>query len=1034
MIAIKGYPTLDVGLNELKRYVAAAEERGKKVTVFCEDRLTLLAEKSVCEELGGSFLTSVTTFARFLSCEGKILSKQGSVMAIGKILAQNEDKLTRLAFRGSIKRGAQTVYETLSQLFASKVDGETLRGVPAEGLLKEKLNDLALVYDEYEKYLHESNYVDENRYLSFLPTCIEKDENIRGQVVVFLGFSSFTAQALDGVKAACENAEDVLGLFPAGKEEIYCNQAATAFRLTVEQFGDVKVSQIKIEEKQKRLCDILREDLYSPDVFSPAYQGVDCQGKVLVKQMNNIEDELRFVCARTVKHIIEGGRFGDISVFVPDVKGYSLLLAKTFGEYQIPYFIDQKKPISAHPFSYFLLSILRAVADGFSPVNVGKVASSCYFGDNGAYRNYLLKYANYRGGVKKEIKDEAFIKGYNRDYLVTMRERMLAVTQNLFKRKDSGYNYCAAVKKLYAFCNADEVTAKLIADCQDGMQKEFLETIKRALDTVLLEAEALLGGWEMPVTDFLTLIETGLTSMEIPLLPLRQDEVFVGDIAQSRERENKIVFALGMGDEVPMQGADTALVSDKEMGQMEAVKVKIEPSVAQVNDRTRESVCLNVCSFTDRLYLLYCSSAESERSASEILRYASVIFKNVAKDEDLFIYQCARPMPALRELLLRRDSYEEGLTSSRKEYASLYRVLQKKEGERVEVETLFKGIEPECFIENSDKIYFDKENISPTLLEKYHVCPYKCFIEQGLSLQECEESALMITDTGNFVHTVLEEVAQNMDDLPDESACYDFATKKGEELFTKVSKYANIRDTAAGEYTHKRLVKEAASIAVEMYKQVVGSKFKVAQTECRCNLSKEMISGKIDRVDEYQDYVRIIDYKTGGIDASVKSYYMGKKLQLQLYMLAVSEGKTPAGIYYFPAQMEYRKEGEIPCRMQGFTNGNAEVLQASDTSLEMGKSAFIDAEKTASGWKKSEAQIKEEDFLPFLEYALLVSKQGRMEMGKGFIASTPAGLSSCGYCPYKGMCASFGTCVERDDMSIKAKQVADIVKQAKGDK
>ena len=82
MATIIGAPTLDDALFVLAARVSACEERGEKCLVFCEDSLTLLAERAVLERTGGTFLTEVTTFARFLSGERRVLSKQGSVMAI----------------------------------------------------------------------------------------------------------------------------------------------------------------------------------------------------------------------------------------------------------------------------------------------------------------------------------------------------------------------------------------------------------------------------------------------------------------------------------------------------------------------------------------------------------------------------------------------------------------------------------------------------------------------------------------------------------------------------------------------------------------------------------------------------------------------------------------------------------------------------------------------------------------------------------------------------------------------------------------
>ncbi|MBP5242436.1 MAG: hypothetical protein J6Z36_01955, partial [Clostridia bacterium] len=598
MLQVTGYPALQEGLEYLKTYVAAAEDRGEGVLVFCEDRLTLLAEQAICEAVGGTFLSSVTTFARFLRYDGKILSKQGSVMVIGKILTDHAAELACFSPRAGANNGAEAVYEMIAQLSASKVTPEMLEADDIEaGLLKDKLHDLALVYRLYGEFLVKNEYVDENGYLALLPEAIRSGEQTRGGNVVFLGFTSFTAQALDGVRAACECAENVLGLLPAGNAEIYSRQAATAFRKVCAEYGEVKLSQLKIPAERQSAADVLRQNLFRPEVFSPAFPAVSSDGSVKIAALSDVEEELRLVCSRIKKHVFAGGRYSDAAVFLPDVNGYSILLAKVFKEYEIPYFADSRKSLSSHPFAFFLTSVLRAVADGASPQAVEQVASSRYFGDDGEYRNYLAKFCNYRGGARREIKQGDVVKEFDRDYLVSMRERLLS-GMGIFSKTMTGKKFCDGVRKLYERFNAAAVTEELMRRCEDALQQEYLSKLEKSLQGVLEESESLLGDSSLSISEFLNVLENGLQACEVSLLPLTRDEVFVGDITQSRTGANKLVFALGLTDQVPARGEDTALLSDREMQRLEGVKVKIEPSVAQVNERTRENVALNICSFT----------------------------------------------------------------------------------------------------------------------------------------------------------------------------------------------------------------------------------------------------------------------------------------------------------------------------------------------------------------------------------------------------------------------------------------------------
>ena len=82
-------PTQDDALLALARCAEENEARGERTLVFCEDALTLLAERAVLRARKATFLTEVTTFARYLSGAGRAISKQGSVAAVSAILSES---------------------------------------------------------------------------------------------------------------------------------------------------------------------------------------------------------------------------------------------------------------------------------------------------------------------------------------------------------------------------------------------------------------------------------------------------------------------------------------------------------------------------------------------------------------------------------------------------------------------------------------------------------------------------------------------------------------------------------------------------------------------------------------------------------------------------------------------------------------------------------------------------------------------------------------------------------------------------------
>ena len=186
-------------------------------------------------------------------------------------------------------------------------------------------------------------------------------------------------------------------------------------------------------------------------------------------------------------------------------------------------------------------------------------------------------------------------------------------------------------------------------------------------------------------------------------------------------------------------------------------------------------------------------------------------------------------------------------------------------------------------------------------------------------------------------------------------------------------------------------------------------------------------SGKIDRVDGTDKFVRIIDYKTGAIKAEPADYYTGRRIQIELYMSAVLGDRTPAGVYYFPASVSYKNEGEDGgrYRMLGYMNGAIEAISAGDTTLEEGqKSEFFDA--VLSQKNRSNKVMDEETFRNFLKYSDLVAKTARAELKEGFVEPSPySGV--CEFCKFGGACGRNGECSPRKEKGVNERLIADVV-------
>lgn len=1058
MIRAIGAYSLSECMEILAELVAESERRDadKKNVVFCEDRLTLVCERTLTQKIGGSFRSYVTTYARALKTRARVLSKQGSVMAIDGIVTRlkKEGRLRRFA-QGVPRGTAKSLYETISQLAASAVDAETL-SVGAErlenGVLRDKIRDVAEIYGEYKKFLAEESYVDESGYLALLPEYLKSSGEIDGADVYFVCYGSFTAQSFKTLRAAFERAENVTGIFCCGEEDFYTHAAMKKFEKCAREYAtETGIAQPIKENRGEPLggeAEILRKGLFDPTALK-AKTGVKTDA-IRIFEAEDKTDEAEKVAAKIRRALAEDTslRYRDIAVLTSDTKGYALPIKRAFSEYGIPYFLDEKRSLKTHPLSAFLLSCFTSVRTGYSPDAIDALLQNPFFGGADEYRNYLLKYANYRGGAKNEIKPIAMRKegeegvescDYDEAQLSENREKLLRLL-HCVKTSASGEEYCACVRELLRISGSKERLKGLIERTGDVALKNYLSQIDGAIERLLCECEALIARRSMTIAEFETLFSDGLDATEISLIPVKTDAVFVGDIHDSRIEKVKILFAVGMNDGVPKNTTDTALISDREIEQLQDIKAMIEPTVAEVNLRSREDAALNLCTFTQRACFSYALSPDgSEPILSEIFKYIGALFRNGNGEpietekgwtEGDFIYSCAADAPAMRRWYSEREEDDKKGVRYGERCNAIGQALAKKHGKGVWSGAAYAADCAKDDLSDGKKLFFRFGKISPSALETYFSCPFKHFLRYGLQLKEREEQSVMATDSGNFIHELLQRIARSFEEIKTEEEAERRAVEIAERLLKKPP-YCYSSDTGAGAYAQKRLTEEGIAAAKAAFRQIKGSLYTVGETEK--SVETQNCRGKVDRVDVSDEFVRIVDYKTGTIDDTPSSYYTGQKLQLQLYMTAVRGDKIPAGVFYFPASVSFSDEESVPFRMKGFFCGDDDAVEVGDVTMceaeEGVASEFFPKKK---GEKSNSHALDRMTFSAFVDYSTYVTEKACEEIENGFIGVSPH-KGACTYCPYGGACGFHPdkTACREDDFTVSAKRIASIANAEK---
>ncbi len=1030
---------LSAALDELKSIIAQNEKDGVKTVIFCEDRLTLVAERTVCAEIGGTFSVSVYTFARFMASEtGKadnVLSSRGSAMTVRKIIEDNKSKLT--LFKKLSADAADAIYDTIALLYSSRISAEEVEKTSVSNpVLGGKLKDIALVYSKYASYLEENGLEDRNAYLKRLGAVIEKSGKIRGNCVIFLGFQALTCTAVECVQACFSAASSVYGLFIGGGEDIYVNEAQASFDKAAEEFG----GSDKISRKSN-LCaeaELIRTRLFNPErYYLPAVR----TDKVQVYEAADASEELEFIAADIKRQVTDfGERYAKISVMLPDLESCEGELSRVFARYKIPYYADRQFSLAQHPISLFTIDYLLCVTANCRQKDVMAVVSSPLFPadvrDKNIFRNYMLRFCAYRAAVFRtpspEIMQNA---GFDGAAVERVRQKFLQGMEILKTGVKSDIS--GGIQSLYEAFGVEE-KLKNLSEKFAAERPNASAFYARAYDCatgVLAEAKSITGG-RCALSEFIKILKSGFAAMKISIIPPKSDAVFVGDLCTTVNAGSNVVYVGHLTGDVPSAAYDTALLTDNDIRALSAVNVNISPKIRQVNDRKRETVALNICAFRRQLNLIYPVRLGAEECArSEIINYALNVFKTkegakllpiplfkLSKEAARAPYYCSEKLPALE----RMKKYPPAVASA------ICAVLNEHgfDGEVKSIDNKRKI----GSIANAEKLYF-KNDVSPTMLETYFTCPYRNFISKGLRAEERAEETVRAADTGDFVHAVLQDIAKALEKrkFEDTDGLCAFAREIASEKI-KHAPYAALTDSDSGKYVADELIAESVKIAEGMYKQIVNSKFsdfKPEQWRSVTLKSGYKVSGRIDRVDYSGDMVRVIDYKTGSFSAAAADYYMGAKLQLPLYLLAASAGKRAVGAFYFPAKVTYGEKNDGVFRLQGFMDRSDDVLYATDVNLQEGRrSDYVSAGIKVKGGV-ADGFMPKEDFKYFLEYSLAVADKAVAEMKEGNVAPSP---KTCDYCKAGGSCnfAAGYDGEERQAGEVKCAQIAELMRGLKG--
>lgn len=1009
-----------------------ANDLTKRNVIFCEAKVSLMIERFLCGATDGSFNTDVYSFGNFLRAKkkmDKILSKEGSAMAVKRVLKETSLK----CFKQGKQNLSAAIYELIIQLKSAKITPEDALAASEQvgGVLKNKLFDIATVYSGYERFVTENGYDDQSSQLSYLPEIIYSSEEIKSANVYIVGYSGFTAQMRAAVESLICTAKSVTAIMTEGDNPyVYVNESAEFIRSACSKLSMPLVtkhmpSDFTLEAR------VIVDNLFSPvlkirtDVNSKGKTEELKDGekistdKIYFKAAKNPSEEITAVAEIIKKAVLSGEyRYRDMCIAISNPEVYRDEIRSVFTMLKVPYFLDEQKVPENHPLITLITSYLDFKRKGANKETVLPLVKNPLFTEDktlaDAFENYVYKYNINYARFKVPF---TFTEEENYQEIENLRKRLCELTD--------GFSIRALLEKL---CVEEKLSA--LADALDLVNEKDEGAVTRQIYTavtgILDEMEMILRNTALTSSEYKNVFLSGVAALRLSIIPQYNDAVFIGGYKEVALAKAKKLFAIGLTADVPSVREDIAMLSDGDISVLENIKVLVEPKIRVVNHRTREKVGMALSAFSEELYLSYpTSTVDGKRNyKSEVLTCIENTFTlrdfpdldgYVTKEQGFISF--AKACGEFAEGKNENDKpYDFTIPSS---YSSVVGVdnlkylldrANKEIKERLDSKerSLVKGIS------------------SPTVIEEYYKCPYRAFLKHALKIKDREKGEVNAISVGNVMHEILKyyviEYNKN-NDLVTDGQSSDALFEKVKAKVLEKDEYKKFILEPSTKATAERVLKECKGYCYKTYLSLSQSGFSKCITEVgfgegeRDNFppvklagGKVKLKGKIDRVDSDGKYFRVIDYKTGSVDAADKSLFAGIKLQLYLYAEAIRKGDKngnaliPAGLYYLPISDKYgATEGEKGAEAVGKTLDDEQAVILQDKTFYsdgLSEYSLLSIDKRNNKIKNA---VTKEQLDGYINYAVKVAEQAVERLDDGVIKPSPYD-DACKYCEYSAMC------------------------------
>lgn len=914
-------------------------------------RLLGVRESSCVEILSFTRLVN-SVFREYGGKNGASIDDSGRAVLMSLALEEVRDKLnvySRLATNASLSAKFVSLRGELSQCAITPDDMDAVCAKMNEGMLKNKMSELSLIFRAYDVLL-ERGFLDDTHALTRLNETLLEHPFFKGRIVAIDAFKSFTVQERKIISQIMEQAEDVYITLCSDKlsdDDDGSGVFSLVKRCARQLIGDankagVKVAAPVILNEHTRFED---ESLRALErgIFQPGASVYNEKSdNVTLFRAQNKEDECHFV-ARTVRRLLreDNLRCRDIAVIARDIDWYNGEMESTLAMYGIPVFKDKRQPLDSQPLMAFVRGALEVASFGFRTESVLRLCKTGMMSvtpdEIYSLENYVLQWRidgkkwlkewteNPKGlGVKMGDKEKEILSELN-----AVRERIVTPLEKLRSscKEADGLEIARAVYELLEEERVSEQLLNLAKELQEAGERDLALEQERVWDVLMAllgQIGTILNGRSMSPRRFAELFEVMLSAQQLGTIPQGLDELPVGSAERMRVSSPKAVFVVGANDGVfPQTPVPDGIFTDSERCRLIELGLEMGDDCEHKAVGERFIAYNTLCSAREKLYVSYIQSDDSGEgmSPSEIVKQINKILPNchsVDTSEVTLRERIESERPAFEQLALIWQNTFGDSAEKKSVRASLREYFEKNEKYKLPLKSLNRASDKTPFgFTNSNvskELFGNNMRLSASQIEVYHKCPFQYFCKYGLLAKPRKTAELDALNSGTLLHYVLEQMIKRHGgkglSLQSEHEISDEVHALLQEY---LNEYMGGEDDKSCRFTYQlrnlsrilehTLIQIAKEFAEILY-EPVDFELKMGD-EPDCDIPPYKldlpdggwikIRGSIDRVDrmesEGKSYIRIVDYKSGSNtkEFALSDVLYGLNMQMLVYLMDVWE-------------------------------------------------------------------------------------------------------------------------------------------------